>query len=248
MEITSRKNPRVAHFKKLAVSGDYRRECGEFVCDGDKLLREALKWGAEIHEVMVCGEPAKELPGGIEVHRVTREVLEAASAVKTPREVVFTVGIPRETEEPGLAGAVILENIQDPGNVGTILRTAGAFEVPLVVLCGDCADVFSPKVVRASMGAVFRQRTAVMTLDRLEAASRDIKIYGAALREDAGDIRRLDLTNAAVAVGNEGSGLSERMLSLCAGTAIIPMSPKCESLNAAVAACVIMWEMFRRKQ
>lgn len=245
MDITSRKNPRVAHFKKLAASGAYRRERGEYVCGGVKLLGEALRWGADIREVMVRGAFDTPLPPGVPVYRVTDEVMEAASPLRTPQDVVFSVGMPENDKNVSLAGTVILENIQDPGNVGTVLRTAGAFEAPLVVLCGDCADVWSPKAVRASMGAVFRVRTAVMTPDELKSISGEVKIFGAALQEDAADIRQMDLSGAAVAIGNEGSGLSDRMLGLCAGTVIIPMSPKCESLNAAVAASVILWEMYR---
>ena len=110
---------------------------------------------------------------------------------------------------------------------------------------GECADLYNPKTVRATMGAIFRQRVAELTLEELRELSKVTPVYGAALRKDAVDIRKLDLSGAAVAIGNEGSGLSEELLELCAGTVIIPMSPRCESLNAAVAASVAMWEMSR---
>ena len=246
MEITSRKNPRVTHFKKLAASAEYRRASGEYVCDGEKLLREAVQWGADIREVMAVTPPEATLPASAVLHTVTREVLEAASPLKTPQDVVFTVGIPPREPVPDLRGAIILENLQDPGNVGTVLRSAGAFEAPLVVLIGECADVYGPKTVRASMGAVFRQRVAVMTHAELAAALGGVPLYGAALRRDARDIRSVDLSRAAVAIGNEGAGLSPELLALCAGTVIIPMGPRCESLNASVAASLCMWERFRR--
>ena len=245
MTITSRKNPRVAHFKKLAASGEYRYACGEYICDGWKLYGEAQKWGAAIREIMVTQGQEGTYPPGAQVYLVTPEVMEAASPMRTPQGIVFTVEIPETPDEVELAGALILENIQDPGNVGTVLRTANAFDIPLVALAGSCADVWSPKTVRASMGAVFRQRTARLTLPRLAELSAGVPIYGAALREDARDIRTLALGRAAVAVGNEGSGLSRELLGLCAGTVIIPMSPRCESLNAAVAASLVMWEMAR---
>ncbi len=245
-EITSRKNERVAHFRHLAGSPSFRREAGEYICDGWKLLEEAVKWGAQVREVMVCGEDRGLVPPGAQMYAVTREVMEAASPMRTPQGVVFTVGMPRSERPESLRGAVILENIQDPGNVGTVLRSAGAFGVPLVALTGDCADVFGPKTARASMGAVFRQRTAVLTLEEIRELSRETPVYGAALSRDAQDIRGVDLKGAAVAVGNEGSGLSPELLGLCAGRVIIPMAPECESLNAAVAASVIMWETFGR--
>lgn len=245
MEIVSRKNERVAHFRKLAASGEYRRECREYLCDGGKLLEEAVKWGADVREVMACGEPEIALPPSARLYRVTREVLEAASPMKTPKDLVFSVGMPESETVPDFRKALILENIQDPGNVGTILRSAGAFGIGTVALVGECADLWSPKTVRASMGAVFRQSVAELTMEELRELSKTTPIYGAALRRDARDIRGVDLCDAAVAVGNEGSGLSEELLALCAGTVIIPMDPKCESLNAAVAASVIMWEMGR---
>ena len=245
MEIVSRKNQRVAHFKKLAASASYRRECREYLCDGGKLLEEALKWGADVREVMAAETPDLELPAGARFYRVPREVLEAASPMKTPKDLVFTVGMPERTALPDLRGAVILENLQDPGNVGAVLRSAGAFGIKTVALIGECADLWSPKTVRASMGAVFRGNAVELTMEELRELSKTTPVYGAALRRGARDIRGVDLTGAAVAVGNEGSGLTEELISLCAGTVIIPMDPGCESLNASVAASVIMWELSR---
>ena len=146
--------------------------------------------------------------------------------------------------------AIVLENVQDPGNVGTVLRTASAFSIGAVVLTGDCADLYSPKTVRATMGAVFRQR--VLRLDRSELPAwleeHGLPLYGAALSKDAQDLRGLDLTHAAVAVGSEGQGLSPELLALCRGEVIIPMDARSESLNAAVAAALLMWEMNREKR
>lgn len=243
MVITSRKNERVQHFRKLASSTEYRRECGEYVCDGVKLLEEAVKWGADIRELMYCPDAGIKMPEGVRCYEVTREVMEAASPMKTPQGVVFSVGMPKAKEDAGIDGAMILENVQDPGNVGSVLRTAGAFGVGTVILTGDCADPYSPKTVRASMGAVFRVNVRRLSMDELRAASESTRIYAAALREGAVDIRRADLSRCAVAIGNEGSGLTGEMLDICAGSVIIPMRPECESLNAAVAAAVIMWEV-----
>lgn len=241
--ITSRKNQRLCHLKKLGASADYRRERGEYLCDGLKLLEEAVKWGADIREVLTCEPLPLELPSSVRVYRTSRELIAFASPLKTAQTVLFSVGMPKREERVGLAGAVILENLQDPGNVGTILRTANAFDIPAVILTGDCADLYNPKTVRASMGAVFRQRAVTMTLDELAALSKTTPLYGAALHRDSQDLRTLPLDSAAVAVGNEGAGLSEALLDLCAGTVLIPMTAQCESLNAAVAASVIMWEM-----
>lgn len=243
MDIQSRKNEKVVHFKKLASHSDFRRETGEYLCDGEKLFVEAVKWHADIRDVMVYGALPCPAPEGARVYSVTREVIEAASPLRTPQNVVFSVGIPRRHDEWELGGTVILENMQDPGNLGTILRTANAFGIKNVILTGDCADIYNPKTVRASMGAVFRQRVTEATLSELEGLAAKTPIYAAALRQDAKDVREVDLFGAAVAVGNEGSGITRELLEICAGSVIIPMRPECESLNAAAAAAVIMWEM-----
>ena len=244
--ITSRKNQRLCHLKKLGASADYRREAGEYLCDGRKLLEEALRWGADVREVLTCEPLPFELPPAARVYRAGRELVEFASPLKTAQTVLFSVGMPEAEPVTGLAGALILENLQDPGNVGTVLRTANAFGIPAVLLTGDCADLYNPKTVRASMGAVFRQRAVTVTLDELAALAKTAPLYGAALHRDSVDLRSLPLERAAVAVGNEGAGLSEALLALCAGTVLIPMTERCESLNAAVAASVLMWEMGKR--
>ncbi len=142
---------------------------------------------------------------------------------------------------------MVLENVQDPGNVGTVLRTAAALGTELVILTGECADPWNPKTVRAAMGALFRQ--PLLQLSRAELAKRlrewELPLYGAALSPESADVRTVSLHRAAVAVGNEGNGLSEALLDMCEKKIIIPMTPGSESLNAAVAASLLMWEMAR---
>ncbi len=248
MNITSRRNEKVTHFKKLGASKAYRNQRGEYLCDGAKLLQEAVSWGADIHDVMVCGELPEHiaLPDSVCVYEVTREVLEAASPLKTAQTVVFSVGIPLENRFESVKDSLILENVQDPGNVGAIIRTANAFGIRSVILLGACADPWNAKTVRASMGAVFREDVREMSLEELK-DHKDVPIYGAALRRDARDIGEIDLHSCAVAIGNEGTGLTEEALSICDGTLLIPMNPECESLNAAAAACVIAWEMYKSR-
>ncbi len=243
MDITSRKNEKAVHMKKLGVSKEYRRISGEFLCDGVKLLEEAVKSGADIRQVFLCGDIQVEIPESARVFTVTKEVLEAVSPLKTPQPVVFSVGMARENLSGDIKNSIILENMQDPGNVGTVIRTANAFHIKDVILTGACADPWSPKAVRATMGAVFRQRIREMTLEELESAGREVPIYGAALSRNARDIRDVELGGCAVAIGSEGRGLTRELLSICSGELIIPMSPGCESLNAAAAASIIMWEM-----
>lgn len=246
-EITSRKNPLVVHMKKLGGDGDYRRQSGEFLCDGDKLLREALSYGADVTAVLFSGVKPEGLPADIPAYEVPRDLITAVSPLKTPQGVLFACRIPAPASSPITGGFhIILEGIQDPGNVGTILRTAGAFNVGSVILTGGCADPYNPKTIRASMGAIFRQPIVPAEIDDIRALKKSgLKIYGAALSEDSRDVRNVIFNNAAVAIGSEGRGLSRDLLDLCDEKIIIPMLPECESLNAAVAAAIVMWEAAR---
>ena len=243
--ITSRKNEIVRFVRRLGADRDARREAGEFVCDGEKLLGEALRSGAEIGTVFWAGEPSAAASGAAQ-YLVPEELLDYISPLKSAARVLFTVRMKRSLPAPP-GRTLVLETMQDPGNLGTVLRTADAFGIGTVVLTGDCADPYHPKAVRGTMGAVFRQRFFEMERGELRAflTGHGLKLYGAALSGKAKDIRGLDLAGAAVAIGSEGRGLSDALRSLCDGELIIPMNGKSESLNAAVAAAIIMWEMTR---
>lgn len=247
--ITSRTNPLCVHFRKLASSRAYRQEAGQFLCDSPKLLQEACLWGAPIHTVLYThGVPLPDL-GSAQVREVSESVMASVSPMETPQGVVFTCSMTPPPLLPRLERGryLVLDGIQDPGNVGTILRTADAFDCRAVFLLPGCADLYSPKTLRAAMGAHFRSLFFSCTL--AEAAARfreaDIPLYAAALGEHTSDVRRADLTSAALVVGSEGRGVSPQTLAACAGTLQIPMTARCESLNAAVAAAILLWEGWR---
>ena len=238
--IRSRQNELIKYFISLGSDGKTRLTAGEYICAGEKLLREAVSSGAEIG--CVLGTEEYE---GFDCRLVTPELLKAVSPLQNSPGPVFTVKMRPIPAAETLGRVIVLENVQDPGNVGTVLRTADAFGMDAVVLCGACADPYNPKTVRASMGAIFRQPVIKTDVEGLSAVLGDLPLYGAALAEGARDIRELPKTGLAVAIGNEGQGLTRELLSKCAGTAIIPMRPCAESLNAGVAAAVAMWEMTR---
>lgn len=250
--ITSKTNPLCTHFRKLASSRAYREETGEFLCDSPKLLREARQWGAEVRAVLYT--EGVELPWdsagpSFRAARVSEGVMRSVSPMETPQGVVFSCasavyGPPEELRPDGRY--LVLDGVQDPGNVGTILRTADAFETTVILLPG-CADVNNPKTVRAGMGVHFRSAIYRCTLTELTALLKEagLPLYGAALREDTADVRDVDLSCCAMAVGSEGRGLSAEVLAACGRTVRIPMSPRCESLNAASAASVLLWEAAR---
>jgi TrmH family RNA methyltransferase len=243
-EIKSRKNPLIVRLKKLGESREYRHEEKEFLCDGSKLFTEAVQNGADITAVLTSGEVPGVLPDNVPVYKVDEELLKSVSPLKTPQDILFSCRIPSPKRTAAAGGfQIILEAIQDPGNVGTVIRTANAFGAGRVILTGGCADPYNPKTVRATMGAVFRQTLAEADFDDIvRMKTQGIKLYGAALCEGCMDVREAKLRNAAVAIGSEGHGLSKEMLELCDEKIIIPMMPGSESLNAAVAAAIIIWE------
>lgn len=187
------------------------------------------------------------LPDKVAQYTADAELVEYASPLMHSPGPVFTVRIPEMCLRERLRHVIVLEGVQDPGNVGTVIRTANALGMDAVVLTGACADLYSPKTVRAAMGALFRQPVLTCTQDELVQLLRanGLKLYGAALTDTAQDLRRVPLSPAAVAIGSEGRGLSAQLLSQCDGQIIIPMQPGAESLNAAVAAAVVMWEIAR---
>ncbi len=252
--ITSKSNPLCVHFRKLASSRSYREETGEFLCDSPKLLREAVQWGAPVKALMYT--EGMELPFSVEgaafrAARVSEGVMRSVSPMETPQGVVFSCastdcGPPERLSPEGRC--LVLDGVQDPGNVGTILRTADAFRTEVILLPG-CADLYNPKTVRAGMGVHFRSAIYRCTLSELTALLREagLPLYGAALREDTADVREVNLSRCAMAVGSEGRGLSAEVLSACDRTVRIPMNSRCESLNAASAASVLLWEAARRE-
>lgn len=248
--IASRQNALMTHLRKLASSRAYREESGEYICDGAKLLEEALKWRAPLRAAVFTDDAAiPPLPGDVRVVRVSADLMRSISPTETPQGALFTVALPRTAPPEALTGTryLVLDGVQDPGNVGTILRAADAFDCDGVFLVNACADLYNPKTVRATMGAVFRQSAwscAPAALAALLRAS-GLPLCGAALRDDAVSLPEADLSRAAVAIGSEGRGLSAEVLALCDKTIRIPMSPRCESLNAAIAAAIALWETYR---
>ena len=245
--ITSRKNAIITHIRKLSASRAYRRESGEFLGDGIKLLEEAVQWRAPLTAVVVT--PGMPLPDGVsgKLVEVPEDVMASISPTRSPQGALFLTQMPDITPPERLAGDrwLILDGLQDPGNVGTIWRTADALGADGLILVNHCADPFAPKTVRATMGACFRLPVyETEDLSGLLARS-GLPLYAAALREDTKTIKTAQLTRCAVAIGSEGRGVSPELLKMSEQTIQIPMRERCESLNAAVAAAIVLWEMSR---
>ncbi len=247
MRITSRDNPQVKEICGLLASGKKRREAGEYVCEGFTLLGEALRRDLAPKRVFCLEGLEGRLPSlACPVHTVSQSVLEKLSDVPAPQGVVFTLPLPAMDALPEGSRFVALDELRDPGNLGTILRTADAFQMDGVILLGDCADPFAPKTVRSAMGSLFRARLCRRTAEQLaaEMAARNVPLYAAALSPDSKRVTELDVHRACVVIGNEAHGVSQRTTDVCTGSVIIPIE-SAESLNAAVAAGILMWEMRR---
>lgn len=248
-KITRRSNTLITHIRKLTGDRRYRRAQGQVVCEGPKMLEEALRWETKLEVVLWDREHplSQRLPKEVRQVQVPEDVLRSIAPTQTPQGVLFLCAMPETALPPVLDGRryLILDGLQDPGNVGTLWRTADAFGADGVLLLPGCADPWNPKTVRATMGACFRlplwETELEPMVQRLETAG--VPLYATALGADTVDLRQADLSRAAVVIGSEGRGVSEAVLEQCRVRLQIPMRPRCESLNAAAAGAVVLWQM-----
>ena len=244
--ISSRKNSLLQQVKKLLSSRSERRKTGLFVADGTKLLEEAVKYWPGLQTVILSDGVEADLPENVRIDRVPEDVMASISPREAPQGALFLGKLPEQTEFVPKKGMLLLDGVQDPGNIGTILRTADAMDVPVVLLEG-CADPWSWKVIRSTMGAVFRTPVVQANWEEVREKCRaaGIPIGVTALSHRAVDIRTADLAKMALVIGSEGRGVRKEILESADRELIIPMNPHCESLNAAIAASIVMWEIRR---
>lgn len=251
--LTSRQNPKIREACALLTAAA-RRQTGLFLLEGARLCADAAQNGVQITDCFFTdaafNKYGKEIASAAEnagrVYRITDAVAEKLSDTRTPQGV-FCVCRQRPTEPEIRSDGFYLmtDNIQNPDNLGAIARTAEAFGAAGMIVSGGC-DVFAPKALRASMGAllrfpVLRADDAVLTAAQLK--KQGLRVYAAALHRASVDVTAVPKTGGSVMiVGNEGSGVSEALLEICDQTVYIPMRGRAESLNAAVAAAILIWE------
>ncbi len=267
-EITSRNNPYIKDLSKLSDK-KYRELFGKFCFEGRKLLEEAIISHAPIEAVLFTKHAYDDerlravldrAPKSAEMLLVTDEVYDKISFESSP-EGIFTVSKTLDAlHSPSIIykgsdpdeRLLILDGIRDPGNLGTVLRTASAFGIQNVILSSDCADIYNPKTVRASMGAVFRIKTTRLSdivSSITEMRKNGVKVYSAALSDSAVSLIEVQSADKAVfVIGNEGSGIRQDVMDATSGCVIIPMENGTESLNAASAATIILWEQYRQSK
>lgn len=247
-QITSLKNPRVLLWRSLKERKG-RRETGCFLVEGRKMVAEAVASAFPVEALLADGAHAAELPeaGNVPRYVLPEHVLAAVCDTKTPQGVAAVV---RMTEAPDLGERVVaLDGVQDPGNVGAIIRTADAAGFSGVLLSGACADPFSPKVIRATMGSVFRM--GLRGTDDLPGALKALRARGFAVLSSQLDGEPFYAACAAIrppfalVIGSEGNGVSEDVRRLATHRVRLPMRGGAESLNAAVAAGIMMYELIR---
>ena len=242
--ITARKNPLLQQVRRLLTSKKERQTSGLFVADGTKLLEEAVRWWPGLDTVILSDGVEASVPEHVRVIRVPGDVMESISPMQTPQGALFLCRLPEQKALEVCPGMLLLDGIQDPGNLGTILRTADALQIPVALLEG-CADPYSHKVVRASMGAVFRTPVLQTTWQEAQSAfaAAGIDVAVTALSDRAEDIRTAKLSQMAVVIGSEGQGVRREILENAGRDLIIPLNENCESLTAAIAAAIVMWQM-----
>ncbi len=261
MKVTAKDNPSVKLYRKLAENKRARMKEQCFVLEGYRLVSDAMKNRAQIKTIFFTDEAFQRYGEGLSAcinsdcrkYIITADISEYMAETECPQGIfaICTISKQMPLSEFLKNGSsfVVLHQLQDPGNAGMILRTADALGVSGVVFCKSC-DIYSPKVVRATMGSLFRVPVAVCSdeeelFSELETAG--IQSDAAVVTGQAELVGRGEYPDGkrAVWIGNEGSGLTNEVVSRCARRVTIPMQGNIESLNAAMAAGILMWEMMK---
>lgn len=242
MLITSRNNPFVRHICSLREK-KFRRENGEYIVEGVKQVREAVAARCDVRAVVAAESYAGDLFAPELLTRVSDSVFEKMSDEPAPQGILAVLAIPDTQPVPPLGNCLLLDGVADPGNLGTILRTANAAGYEDIYLRA-CADPFAPKCVRAAMSGIFFVRLHVGEEKALADALAGIPLICADMGGE--DVFSFSPPSRfCLVIGNEGKGVSEEVRAVCAQTVCIPMRSSCESLNAAVSAGILMYELAR---
>jgi RNA methyltransferase, TrmH family len=263
LEISSPENPLVKEFIRLARSRKHRRSAGKLAVEGPNLLEQALAAGLIPEVVFYTAEYGSgkgfplisSLPREVRQLRVTETVFTRLAATEAPQAVAALIPFQEPDPSSLLAGpltlAMLLDRLQDPGNMGTVLRTAAAAGVDAVFYTPGSADPFSPKVLRASAGAFFHIRTAQARepLQLVESLKRDGIQAAAALPQSDQLFWEADFKHPTLLmIGNESSGISADLSAAADCGVTIPQAGQLDSLNAAVAAGILIYEAVRQRR
>ncbi len=240
MVITSLNNDKVKELVRLREK-KYRDKCGLFFIEGYDLVKEAYDAGMLLELYLIEGT---EVPFDIKYTYVSKDVMKKISDLESFSPYF---GICKKKEEKEIGNKIIiLDNIQDPGNLGAIIRSACAFGFNTIVLSNDTVDLYNPKTIRSSKGMLFHINIIVKNLVEFINGVEGYVIYGTDVN-NGNDISKEEFSSKiGLVIGNEGQGVSEEVKKLCNKNLYINMDSNCESLNAAVAASILMYEVSKK--
>ena len=257
--ISSKDNELVKHIKKLKDK-KYRDESNEYIVEGVKLIEEAVKENAKIKKIVVCEDTTRtyEIPTNVmleiakyECIYVTEKIFAAITQVTNPQGIMAIIEKNDKNKEIDFTQdiIVVLDDVQDPGNLGTILRTVDSIGLNQIIVSKGTADAFNAKVVRSTMGAIFRIN--IIEVDDLKQLIKEMKKHHFKLMvtslQTENSIYDIDFNKKIIVIGNESNGVSQEIQDMADEKAKIPMLGKTESLNASVAAGIVMYEYVRQK-
>lgn len=259
--ITSKDNKLIKNICKLMSSAKARKEQECFVAEGVRLCMDAVLSKAKILYFLYTPQASQKNPEPIKKisdvseksYMISEDVYEKITDTKTPQGFLCVIKMDKDGRTDIIEAGkkyLGLEKIQDPSNMGTVLRTAEALGIDGVIMSSDCCDIYSPKVIRGSMGAVFRLPFMIsddITKTIIECRKKDIVCY-ASTPKNAENIKNTDFSKGGIIfIGNEGNGLSEQVLSSCDKKIMISMKGRAESLNASAAAAILLYEFMCRE-
>lgn len=264
IEISSKSNENIKFLKKLFFSSKFRNNNKKFVIEGVRLCKEVLESGVSVDKIFYtenCYEKFKDIIDEIisennpSEYVINESILEAVCDTQSPQGIICVCNyIDKQVNLDKIdkySNIILLENLQNPSNLGSIFRSLNAFGTDLVAVSHDTCDIYNPKVIRGSMGAVFKLN--VVKISNLKEFIFDLKncgfkVFAAMPDKDSKCVTLLNkISKKAVILGNEGNGVKDETLNLCDEKVTIPMNEKCESLSVAVAAGIISWEMVRKE-
>ena len=257
--ITSKDNELIKHIRKLKDK-KYRDESNEYVVEGVKLVEEAVKENAKIKQIIVCEDTTRtyEIPTHImleiakyECISVSDKIFNIITQVTNPQGIMAIIEKNAQDAQIDYTQdiIVVLDDVQDPGNLGTILRTVDSIGLNQIIVSKGTADAFNSKVVRSTMGAIFRIK--IIEVENLAQAIKEMRKHHFKLMvtslQTKNSIYDIDFNKKIIVIGNEANGVSKEIQDMADEKAKIPMLGRTESLNASVAAGVVMYEYLRQK-
>lgn len=242
MIITSLNNPTIKEISKLK-NKKYRDLTNTYLVEGEHLVEEAYKNNILTKIILledtICNYDIEKI-------YVTKEVMKKLTELDTPNKII---GIVKKNTPLAIGNKIlILDNIQDPGNLGTIIRSSVAFDIDTIVLSPNTVDIYNPKVIRSTQGMIFYTNIITLELKEFinEIKTKNYTIFGTNVRNGK-NIKEITLPEKfALVLGNEGQGVSKEIESLCDDNIYIKMSSKCESLNVSVATSILLYEVYNK--